>query len=135
MATKKSKKGKRYSDAEKQKIIDFVNNYNAANGRGGAANASKKFGVSQLTVGSWMKKAKTTKKKTAKKTSKKRASKKAARGVRRGRPPGRRAKAGATKGGRSGILAALNLADKEISIKRRELDALEAKFETLKARL
>jgi transposase-like protein len=123
MASKKSKKGKRYTDDEKQKIVDFVNSYNEANGRGGAANASKKFGVSQLTVGAWLKKGKTT-------------NKKAAKGAKRGRPVGPKAKvAVAATGGRTKILAALAKADAVIAAKRKELDALEAQFEKLKASL
>lgn len=131
MASKKSKKGKRYTDAEKQKIIDFVNEYNAAKGRGGAANASKKFGVSQLTVASWLKGKGVTKKKV------KAAAKKAAKGARRGRPPGRKAKAAvvAASSSRTKILAALGKADAVIAAKRKELDALEAQFEKLKASL
>ena len=127
MATKKSKKGKRYTDAEKQKIVDFVTAYNAKNGRGGASNASKKFGVSQLTVGAWLKKGKTTTKVAVKG---------AAKGARRGRPPGSKAKTVvAASAGRTRILAALGKADQVIAAKRKELDALEAQFETLKASL
>lgn len=134
MASKKSKKGKRYTDEEKQVIIDFVNEYNAANGRGGAANASKKFGVSQLTVGAWLKGgAKKKGRKAAKKTVKK-----ATKGARRGRPPGSKATAKVATSGagnRSDVLAALSKADKEIASKRKELAALEAKFEKLKGSL
>ena len=135
MASKKSNKGKRYTDEEKQEIVDFVNEYNAAKGRGGAANASKKFGVSQLTIGAWLKKGKggATKKVKA-------AAKKATKGAKRGRPPGRPAKAAvvaaaAAPGGRAKVLAALAKADEAIAAKRAELDALEAKFEQLKASL
>ena len=131
MATKKSKKGKRYTDAEKQKIVDFVTAYNAKNGRGGASNASKKFGVSQLTVGAWLKKGKTTTKVAAKV-----AVKGAVKGARRGRPPGSKAKTVvAASGSRTRILAALGKADQVIAAKRKELNALEAQFETLKASL
>ena len=131
MATKKSKKGKRYTDAEKQKIVDFVNSYNEANGRGGASNASKKFGVSQLTVGAWLKKGTTTTTKAKTKTAKK-----AAKGARRGRPPGRKAKASVgASSGRTKLLAALGKVDGQIAAKRKELNALEAQFEQLKASL
>jgi transposase-like protein len=130
MASKKSKKGKRYTDEEKQQIVDFVNEYNAAKGRGGAANASKKFGVSQLTVASWLKAKGVTKKKV------KATAKKITKGAKRGRPPGRQAKvASAATGGRSEVIAALSAADKEIAVKRKELAALEAKFEKLKSSL
>lgn len=51
-AKKKTTKGKRYSDAEKAEILQFVE----SQGRGGGAAAAKKFGVSQLTISSWKKK-------------------------------------------------------------------------------
>lgn len=50
-----SKKGKRYSAEEKQAVVDFVNEYNAKNGRGGQSRAAKQFGLSVLTVSSWLK--------------------------------------------------------------------------------
>ncbi len=52
MAAKKpSLKGKRYTDAEKAEILNFIESY----GRGGASAAAKKFGVSPLTISSWRK--------------------------------------------------------------------------------
>lgn len=56
MAKKKqeSARGKRYSPAERVKILTFVDKHNATNGRGGAAAASRKFDVSQLTIGNWL---------------------------------------------------------------------------------
>lgn len=56
--TKKGSKGvgKRYSAAEKQQVVDFVNSYNASNGRGGQSEASRKFNISVLTVSAWLKK-------------------------------------------------------------------------------
>ena len=56
MAQKKqeSARGKRYSSAERVKILTFVDKYNAKNGRGGAAAASRKHDVSQLTIGNWL---------------------------------------------------------------------------------
>jgi len=50
-------RGKRYSSTEKAEILTFVDTHNAENGRGGAAAASRKFSVSQLTVGNWIKQA------------------------------------------------------------------------------
>ena len=50
-----SKLGSRYSDAEKKAVTDFVVSYNEANGRGGPSKASKKFGISPLTVVAWLK--------------------------------------------------------------------------------
>lgn len=52
-AKKKATKGKRYTDAEKAEILQFVESH----GRGGGTAAAKKFGVSQLTISSWKKKA------------------------------------------------------------------------------
>lgn len=50
-------RGTRYSPEEKQQIVDFVNNYNAENGRGGQSAAVKKFNLSAITVSAWLKKA------------------------------------------------------------------------------
>jgi DNA-binding transcriptional regulator YdaS (Cro superfamily) len=52
---KKSTKGIRYTDAQKKEVIDFAVAYNATNGRGGQSKAAAKFGISQLTVASWLK--------------------------------------------------------------------------------
>lgn len=53
MAAKKAanKKGKRYSDVEKAEILNFI----AGQGRGGATQAAKKFGISPLTLSNWKK--------------------------------------------------------------------------------
>ncbi len=48
--------GMRYSAAQKQEAIDFVNAYNASNGRGGQSEAARKFNISILTVSAWLKK-------------------------------------------------------------------------------
>ena len=50
------KRGVRYSDSKKAKIVKFVQDYNQANGRGGQAAAVKKYGVSALTISKWSKK-------------------------------------------------------------------------------
>jgi hypothetical protein len=48
-------RGKRYTSAEKAEILTFVDQHNAENkGRGGAATASRKFKVSQLTISNWL---------------------------------------------------------------------------------
>lgn len=52
---KKASRGKRYSDAEKQKIIALVEKVNAEKGRGGVSAASKKYKVSPLTISNWIK--------------------------------------------------------------------------------
>ncbi len=56
MSTKKVIRGKRYSAEEKSKVVTFVNEYNAKNGRGGQLTAAKKFSISQLTISTWLKK-------------------------------------------------------------------------------
>lgn len=54
--TKKSAaKGKRYTDAEKKEIVTYVEKINSEKGRGGQSAAAKKFGISQLTISSWLK--------------------------------------------------------------------------------
>jgi transposase-like protein len=58
MSTKQKKsitKSKRYTPAEKQAVVDFVNQVNAQQGRGGQATAAKKFGISVLSVSNWLK--------------------------------------------------------------------------------
>ena len=47
-------KGKRYTSAEKAEVLKWVNDYNAKHGRGGVANASKHFGITQLTIHNWV---------------------------------------------------------------------------------
>lgn len=112
MASKKATKGKRYTAEEKQQIVDFVNEHNAANGRGGATAASKKFGASQLSIAAWVKSSGTT--------------------VGNGRKGGKRA---AAAGGRGSVLAELSKLDGVIAAKRKELEGLEARFQKLKASL
>lgn len=56
-AKKSAKLGKRYPAKQKAKVLAFVNAHNAKNGRGGAAAASRKFKISQITIGQWVKKA------------------------------------------------------------------------------
>ncbi len=52
--TQESARGKRYSSTERVKILTFVDKHNARNGRGGAAAASRKYDISQLTIGNWL---------------------------------------------------------------------------------
>ncbi len=56
-AKKSTVKGVRYTDEQKKEIVDFVINYNAANGRGGQSKAAEKFNISQITVAGWLKSA------------------------------------------------------------------------------
>jgi len=52
---KKGKMGVRYTPEQKQDVVQFVNDYNTANGRGGQNQAAKKFKLSVLTVSAWLK--------------------------------------------------------------------------------
>jgi len=52
---KKSKMGVRYTPEEKQAVVQFVNDYNTANGRGGQNQAAKNYKLSVLTVSAWLK--------------------------------------------------------------------------------
>lgn len=112
MASKKATKGKRYSAEEKQQITDFVNTTNEAKGRGGVTAAVKKFGVSALTISTWLKGGAVG------------SSNKAGEAVTK-RSDSQRAK----------FLSQLAAVDREIAVKRKELDALEAKFQSLKQKL
>lgn len=49
-----SNKGKRYTAAEKAEVLNWVNGYNVTHGRGGVANANKKFEITQLTIHNWV---------------------------------------------------------------------------------
>jgi Brinker DNA-binding domain len=48
-------RGVRYDATKKQEVIDFVSDYNQKNGRGGQSAAARKFGITILTVSSWLK--------------------------------------------------------------------------------
>lgn len=52
---KNSAQRTRYTDAQKKEIVDFVASYNATNGRGGQSEAVKKFKVSPISIGAWLK--------------------------------------------------------------------------------
>ncbi|MDE0596230.1 MAG: hypothetical protein OSB65_13390 [Roseibacillus sp.] len=47
-------KGKRYSEAEKAKILNHVEQVNSKRGRGGITSAAKKYGVTALTISNWL---------------------------------------------------------------------------------
>ncbi|MFT3990315.1 MAG: hypothetical protein QM680_02790 [Luteolibacter sp.] len=48
-------KGRRYTQAEKKQVIEFVETYNSEHGRGGQSAAASKFKISQLTIAGWLK--------------------------------------------------------------------------------
>lgn len=49
-------RARRYSLPEREKILKYVEDVNAQKGRGGQTAAVQKFGVSALTITSWMRK-------------------------------------------------------------------------------
>jgi transposase-like protein len=51
---KPKSKGKRYTEAEKAKILNHVGQVNRTRGRGGIASASKQFSVTALTISNWL---------------------------------------------------------------------------------
>jgi len=100
-------RGKRYTPEEKSKVVSYVTDYNAKNGRGGQSSAAAKFGISQLTISAWLKNA----------------------GL-----PGRGGKAGG-KGSMQGKLSTMLTLGQEIEALERELNAKRTKFEALRASL
>jgi transposase-like protein len=48
------KKGKRYTPEERTEAVCYVHEYNRDNGRGGLTAAYRKFGISQVTLRSWL---------------------------------------------------------------------------------
>lgn len=132
---KKTSRGKRYSDAEKAEIIDFVNKMNSEKGRGGQSAASKKFKISPLTISSWLKKSGAPKKVTKKAVKK-------ATGKKRGRPVGStnkpKAATAATTSSTAPIgkkLAKLQSLHSQIERTETELASLKVQFDVLKASL
>lgn len=123
MSTKKVIRGKRYSAEEKSKIVAFVTEHNAKNKRGGQLTAAKKFGISQITIASWLKKSggKSTGK-AAVKATKKTAAKSAGKAV-------------STTGNMQKKLGILLSLGKEIEKLERDLSAKRAQFNTIKASL
>jgi transposase-like protein len=54
---KKSKvtsRGKRYTPDERQQVLEFVEEHNVEHGRGGMTTAVKHFGISAVTIRSWL---------------------------------------------------------------------------------
>ena len=122
VAKKKSgSRGKRYTPAEKQQVVDFVKEVNASKGRGGQSAASKKFGISPLTIASWLKAGGG-------------AAPKKKRGRRPGRPAGAKAKASAG-GSLEKKLKQLQSLAKKIDAAESNLGSLRKQFDSLKASL
>lgn len=53
----KNKMAIRYDQKKKDEVVAFILDYNKANGRGGQTVAAKKYGISPITIGAWLKKA------------------------------------------------------------------------------
>jgi transposase-like protein len=131
MSTPKKKviRGKRYTPEEKNSIIAFITEHNATNGRGGQSAAAAKFGISQITLASWLKKSgvkakrKSTKSsKTAKRKSTKSSKQSAAKSV-------------TSTSGIQKKLGALLTLGQEIEKLERTLKTKRAQFDSLKAAL
>ena len=45
---------KRYTDAKKREIVQFVLDFDAKNGRGGQAAAKKKYGANPISIKKWL---------------------------------------------------------------------------------
>jgi transposase-like protein len=130
-----AKLGSRYTPEQKQEVIDFVVAYNKANGRGGPSNASKKFGISPLTVVAWLKAAgestvKNAPRKGAKvaKVAKVAKTAKATKGA-------AVAKSNSGSGDFNSKLNSLLALSTEIAATETKLAQLQAKFSSLKASL
>ena len=119
----KSKKGVRYTAEQKREVVDYVASYNAANGRGGQSHAAAKFGLSVLTVATWLKNAGTSAK-GAKAKAVVKAVKSAAPSAASSVPSGFAAK-----------VASLVSVGEQVLKAEAELQALRAKFDALKASL
>lgn len=131
-------KGIRYTDEQKQEVTDFVVSYNAANGgRGGPSNAAKKFNVSVLTVGAWLKRAGLKDSKKSSKPSKAVKSTKAtpAASAASANKTGSAAPSASDSSGFDAKLNALQALRKQIASAEADLVSMNAKFTALKAAL
>jgi hypothetical protein len=122
----------RYSDKQKADVVAFVKKYNEENGRGGQSAAKKKFKISPISIANWLTAAgeDLPGKGGAKKT------KTAAKGKkgRGGRPKGSgKVKRGRKKG--SGATSSLSEKLQRLAEIDREMQAMQAEFDKLKASL
>ena len=115
---KSSSKGKRYTDAEKKEIVSFVEKVNAEKGRGGQSAAAKKFGISQLTISSWLRAGVGGSSSSSSSSSTVSVSAKSS-----------------ARGGMNSKLATLLSLGNEIERAEKELTKLKAKFNSIKASL
>ena len=54
MKKKMVSRGKRYTPDERQQVLEFVEEHNVEHGRGGMTTAVKHFGISAVTIRSWL---------------------------------------------------------------------------------
>ena len=120
--TKARQTRKRYTSDEKKEIVAFAQKHDAENGRGGKSAAVKKFGISPISLASWMKESGSAKPS----------------GKKRGRKPGSKNVKKSGTGGTGNYTAQLKelmtlagLIDKAES----GLDTLRKKFHELKSAL
>jgi transposase-like protein len=119
--TKGQSIGRRYSDDEKKEIVEFARNHDAAHGRGGKSAAVKKFGISPISLATWIGNT----------------GKPLAAGKKRGRKPGSKNVSKPISGGGKYTAKLKELTDVATQIDKAEshLDNLLKKFEDLKASL
>ncbi|MCB1086983.1 MAG: hypothetical protein KDM63_08055 [Verrucomicrobiae bacterium] len=107
----------RYDQKKKDEVVAFITEYNKANGRGGQSVASKKFGITPLTIGKWLKNAGVKK------------------GGRKGSVPAAPAKKGRGRGKAKGGTSGINAVFQRMIKIREQIEQLEAEFEDLKNQL
>ena len=123
-----SKMGVRYSPEQKQEVVKFVQDFNAANGRGGQSRAADKFKLSVLTVSAWLKAAGVKGGKVAKAPKAVKVSKKAAKGAVVKSP-----KASAAPAGLAAKVASLVNISEQVNQAEKELEKLYAKHDAIMA--
>lgn len=110
-STKKSSTAKRYTAAEKAEVLAFIEKANSEKGRGGQTAASKKFGIAQLTLATWLQTG----------------------GI--ARKPGRKPGSKGSGSSISGKLASLAKLHDKISSAEKDLQKLKVKFDLARAEL
>lgn len=104
----------RYDQTTKDQVVGFVQQHNQENnGRGGVAEAVRQFGISALTINSWLKKANGGNAASSKKKAK-------------AKRPTR--KTSAPSGGTVGVLNRMAAIQDEIDLLRQEFDSLKAQL-------
>jgi transposase-like protein len=120
--------GVRYSPEQKQEVVKFVQDYNAANGRGGQSKAATKFKLSVITVSAWLKAAGVKGGAVAKAPKAVKVSKKAAKGavVKASKP------AAAPAGLAAKVASLINISE-QVNQAEKELEKLYTKHDAIMA--